>query len=132
MKKKVTVIAGIIIAIILMAVAYVMYNQETHKSQGGTIKDNKTITIESPRSTKHLYLTLGIDNSKCKKPVKYVLKDPEGKNMIEGKVEAEDFLLDNQYDLQGVKGKWTLEFIKDSEEEGCSFHIGIVFSNKKK
>ena len=132
MKKKVIIVVGIIVVVILSIGIYMMYNQEIHKTQGGAIKENKIITIESPKNTKYLYLTLGLDNSNCQNQVKYVLKNPHGKSMMEGSVNGKDILLDNTYAIEGKKGQWTLELIKEKEEELCNFNMTTIFSNKKK
>lgn len=134
MKKKI-IVSSVVISIVLFIGAFTAYSKISDvqsRSQTGMHSFNKTgeITFNTEDAFKNQRVKVKIDNSETEDEVGYVLKNPEGKVLMEGKVKPKEKLDMPEKVYEGKKGIWKFEVAKEENEDTTRVYYNFTSDDK--
>ncbi len=129
MKKKILISSIIIILIIVAGVLFYGFKRSSIGGGSSYNESNTNITVID-ENYRFVTLNLSIDNTKCKNPIQYIVKNPKEVELLEGTIEAGEYRILKPEKFSSMKGEWKIEIIKEKEEEYCEISKDYMFANK--
>ncbi|SHI82059.1 hypothetical protein SAMN02745163_00794 [Clostridium cavendishii DSM 21758] len=134
MKKKFGIVVVIIFIVLVIGgvTAYSYMNKGQMCSQGGRheVSKREQITFNANDNFKNQKFKVTIDNSETEDEVAYVLRNPKGKIILEGKVKPKEKLEIPEKVYEGKKGIWKLDIDKEQNEDLTRVDYDFKADNK--
>lgn len=130
-RKKIILIICSILILMLSITGYFIYSIKQQSERFGKTVDglNNTEVIACNSSYKNINLKINTDNTRSNEPLKIVIRNPK-ENIVEDMEIPPKNKLNYTKNFSGIKGKWKIEFSRNSNKDTYKYDIQFNANNK--